>query len=57
MNGNTGKGNFRPAPDQAAYTGTPDDVAALRGALDAEYGAGDDLGVLLAGPLAAGGTR
>lgn len=57
MNGNTGKGNLRPAPDQAAYTGTPDDVAALRGALDAEYGASDDLGVLLAGPLAAGGTR
>lgn len=57
MNGNTGKGNLRPAPDQAAYTGTPDDVSALRGALDAEYGAGDDLSVLLAGPLAAGGTR
>lgn len=57
MNGNTGKGNLRPAPGDASYTGTPDDVAALRGALDAEYGAGDDLSVLLAGPLAAGGTR
>ena len=57
MNGDTGKGNLRPAPGDASYTGTPDDVAALRGALDAEYGAGDDLSVLLAGPLAAGGTR
>lgn len=57
MDGDTGKGNLRPAPGEASYTGSPDDVAALRGALDAEYGAGDDLGVLLAGPLAAGGTR
>ena len=49
-----GKGNLRPA---AGYTGTPDDVTALRGALDAEYGAGSDLNVLLAGPLASGGGR
>ncbi|WP_377324916.1 MCE family protein [Pimelobacter simplex] len=57
INGNTGKGNLRPAP---GYRGTPDDVTALRGALDAEYGegTGSDLNVLLAGPLLAqGGGR
>lgn len=55
-----GKGNLRPAPGAAGYTGSPDDVTTLRGALDAEYGAGTDLNVLLAGPLlagAAGGAR
>lgn len=56
MNGSTGKGNLRPAP--TGYTGSPDDVTALRGALDEEYdGAGTDLTVLLAGPLVAGGAR
>jgi phospholipid/cholesterol/gamma-HCH transport system substrate-binding protein len=55
MNGNTGKGNLRPAP--TGYTGSPDDVAALRGALDQEYGTDADLTVLLAGPLVAGGAR
>ncbi|GAA3655029.1 MCE family protein [Nocardioides ginsengisoli] len=55
MNGSTGKGNLRPAP---GYQGTPDDVSALRGALDSSYGADSDLGVLLAGPmLAQGGAR
>lgn len=61
IKGNTGKGNLRPAPgaDAPGYRGTPDDVTALRGALDAEYdGAGTDLNVLLAGPLAVeGGAR
>ena len=55
MNGNTGKGNLRPAP--TGYTGSPDDVTALRGALDQEYGTDTDLAVLLAGPLVAGGAR
>jgi len=59
MNGDTGKGNLRPAPGgpgAAGYTGSPDDVTALRGALDQEYdGAGSDLNVLLAGPVLAGG--
>ncbi|GAA4079696.1 MCE family protein [Nocardioides kongjuensis] len=55
MNGNTGKGNLRPAP--TGYTGSPDDVTALRGALDQEYGSDADLTVLLAGPLVAGGAR
>ncbi|MBM0125675.1 MCE family protein [Pimelobacter simplex] len=55
MNGNTGKGNLRPAP--TGYTGSPDDVTALRGALDEEYGTDADLTVLLAGPLVAGGAR
>ena len=57
MNGDTGKGNLRPAP---GYQGTPDDVTALRGALDDAYdGAGSDLNVLLTGPLLAqgGGAR
>ncbi|WGX95983.1 MCE family protein [Nocardioides sp. L-11A] len=56
MNGDTGKGNLRPAPEYSGYTGSPDDVAALRGALDEAYdGAGSDLNVLLAGPLLTGG--
>lgn len=55
MNGNTGKGNLRPAP--TGYTGSPDDVTALRGALDQEYGTDADLTVLLTGPLVAGGAR
>ncbi|GAA1539971.1 MCE family protein [Nocardioides humi] len=55
MNGDTGKGNLRPA---TGYTGSPDDVTALRGVLDQEYdGAGSDLNVLLAGPLLAGGVH
>lgn len=57
MNGDTGKGNLRPAPGATGYTGSPDDVTALRGALDEEYGASSDLTVLLAGPLLAGGAR
>ncbi|KRB80186.1 virulence factor Mce [Nocardioides sp. Root190] len=61
MNGDTGKGNRRVAPgaDGLGYRGTPDDVTALRGALDSEYdGSGTDLNVLLAGPLAVeGGAR
>lgn len=55
MNGSTEKGNLRPAP--TGYTGSPDDVTALRGALDQEYGTDADLTVLLAGPLVAGGAR
>ncbi len=55
MNGDTGKGNRRPAP--GGYQGTPDDVTALRGALEEGYGAGADINVLLAGPAAAGGGR
>lgn len=55
MNGSTEKGNLRPAP--TGYTGSPDDVRALRGALDQEYGTDADLTVLLAGPLVAGGAR
>lgn len=54
MNGDTGKGNLRPAP--SSYRGTPDDVTALRGALEAEYGAGADINVLLAGPAVAAGS-
>ena len=56
MNGNTGKGNLRPAP---GYQGTPDDVSALRGTLGSSYGSDSDLGVLLAGPMLAqdGGRR
>lgn len=54
MNGDTGKGNLRPAP--GAYQGTPDDVTALRGALEDEYGAGADINVLLAGPAVAAGS-
>ncbi|HWJ08621.1 MAG TPA: MCE family protein [Nocardioides sp.] len=54
MNGDTGKGNRRPAP--GAYQGTPDDVTALRGALDEEYDAGADINVLLAGPAVAAGS-
>ncbi|TNM36708.1 MCE family protein [Nocardioides albidus] len=58
MNGSTEKGNLRPAPGPLGYTGSPDDVTALRGALEQEYaGAGTDLNVLLAGPLLAGGAR
>ncbi|HWJ65741.1 MAG TPA: MCE family protein [Nocardioides sp.] len=60
MNGSTGKGNRRVAPGAyGGYAGTPDDVVALRGALDEGYdGAGSDFNVLLAGPLAAeGGAR
>ncbi len=58
MNGNTGKGNNRPAPGSATdYRATPDQVTALRGALGTEYDAGTDLGVVLAGPLVAGGAR
>lgn len=61
MNGDTGKGNNRVAPgaDGLGYRGTPDDVTALRGALDEEFdGGGSDLNVLLAGPLAVeGGAR
>lgn len=53
MNGDTGKGNLRPAP---GYQGTPDDVTALRGALDDGYGAGADINVLLAGPAVAAGS-
>lgn len=53
MNGDTGKGNLRPG---AAYQGTPDDVTALRGALESEYGAGADINVLLAGPAVAAGS-
>lgn len=55
MNGTTEKGNLRPAPS-AAYQGTPDDVTALRGALEAEYGAGADINVVLAGPAVAAGS-
>ncbi len=61
IQGNTGKGNRRVAPgaDGLGYRGTPDDVTALRGALDTEFdGGGSDLNVLLAGPLAVeGGAR
>ncbi|WP_408896949.1 MCE family protein [Nocardioides sp. R1-1] len=59
MSSSTGKGNLRSAPGgPLGYTGSPDDVAALRGALDTEYdGAGSDVNVLLAGPLLAGGAR
>lgn len=61
MNGDTGKGNRRVAPgaDGLGYRGTPDDVTALRGALDEDFdGGGSDLNVLLAGPLAVeGGAR
>lgn len=53
MNGDTGKGNLRPG---AVYQGTPDDVTALRGALESEYGAGADINVLLAGPAVAAGS-
>ena len=53
MNGDTGKGNLRPSAD---YQGTPDDVTALRGALEAEYDAGADINVLLAGPAVAAGS-
>jgi len=58
MNGSTGKGNKRAAPGAAGlgYFGTPDDVAGLRAVLDEQYdGAGSDLNVILAGPLAAEG--
>ena len=57
MNGSTKKGNLRVAP--GTYRGTPDDITALRGALDEEFGdTGTDLNVLLAGPLLAqGATR
>ncbi|MBM7518371.1 MCE family protein [Nocardioides nitrophenolicus] len=55
MNGDTGKGNLRPAP--TGYTGSPDDVTALRGALEQEYDARTDLTVLLAGPLVAEAAR
>jgi phospholipid/cholesterol/gamma-HCH transport system substrate-binding protein len=54
MNGDTGKGNLRPSP--SGYQGTPDDVTALRGALESEYGAGADINVLLAGPAVAAGS-
>lgn len=54
MNGDTGKGNLRPSP--SGYQGTPDDVTALRGALEDEYGAGADINVLLAGPAVAAGS-
>lgn len=55
VTGSTEKGNLRVAPG-SAYQGTPDDVVALRGALDEEYdGAGADLNVLLAAPLLAEG--
>ncbi|WP_435769985.1 MCE family protein [Nocardioides sp. SYSU DS0651] len=58
MNGNTGKGNFRPAPGTGVgYYGTPDDVAALRQLLTEQYGADrSDMDVLLAGPLVAEGA-
>jgi phospholipid/cholesterol/gamma-HCH transport system substrate-binding protein len=56
----TGKGTMRVAPgydDPLGYAGAPDDVATLRKLLAQRYGAGADssLGVLLAGPAAAGG--
>jgi phospholipid/cholesterol/gamma-HCH transport system substrate-binding protein len=60
--GESGKGNVqRPAPqfgvDPLGYQGSPGDVATLRKLLQQRYGAsaGDDLAVLQAGPLAAGG--
>jgi len=58
--GQSGKGNVqRPAPafgiDQPGYQGTPSDVATLRRLLAQQYGATDDLALLQAGPLVAGG--
>ncbi|GAB2970763.1 MCE family protein [Nocardioides montaniterrae] len=61
--GQSGKGNAqRPAPgfgvDRPGYQGTTADVAALRHVLAAQYAAGgDDLALLQAGPMAAGGGR
>lgn len=60
VDGDTGKGNGRVAPGSGVgYSGTPDDVSALRRMLDEKYDAsGSDLNVLLTGPLvAAGGAR
>ena len=54
----TGKGTMRPAPaDPLTYQGAPEDVAVLRQLLGEQYGADADsgLGVLLAGPIVAGG--
>jgi phospholipid/cholesterol/gamma-HCH transport system substrate-binding protein len=61
--GQSGKGNVqRPAPDfgidQPGYHGTPTDVATLRRMLADDYHLdNDDLALLQAGPLAAGGGR
>jgi phospholipid/cholesterol/gamma-HCH transport system substrate-binding protein len=54
----TGKGTMRVAPgfeNSRGYRGTPEDVALLRQMLGEVYGdeAGTDLGVFMAGPLAA----
>jgi phospholipid/cholesterol/gamma-HCH transport system substrate-binding protein len=55
----TGKVTSRPAPlaDPLTYQGAPEDVVALRQLLGEQYGADADsgLGVLLAGPIVAGG--
>lgn len=59
----TGKGTMRSAPgfgeDPTGYRGSYEDVEALRALLEERYGdaTATDLGVVLAGPLAAGGEQ
>ena len=58
LSGDTEKGNRRVATgsDPTDYHGTPDQMAALRGALEGlSAGGGTDLNVLLAGPIMQGG--
>ncbi len=58
VQGGDGKGNNRVAADYTGYSGSPADVDSLRSVLDQEYaGSGNDLNVMLAGPLLAGGGR